>query len=72
MHGNLLIGTIPKEIGLLKSLKVLDLGVNQLTGPIPSELGNLTTIMKMLVNVKLLESGFCTLVFPFALSFLSF
>uniref|UniRef100_M1AWC9 Receptor kinase n=1 Tax=Solanum tuberosum TaxID=4113 RepID=M1AWC9_SOLTU len=47
LHGNVLIGTIPKEIGLLKNLKALDLGANQLTGPIPSELGNLTNIMKI-------------------------
>lgn len=50
LHGNLLIGTIPKEIGMLKSLKVLDLGSNQLTGPIPSEIGNLSSIVKMLVE----------------------
>ncbi|XP_009767696.1 putative LRR receptor-like serine/threonine-protein kinase At1g63430 [Nicotiana tabacum] len=47
LHGNVLIGTIPKEIGLLKNLKVLDLGANQLTGPIPRELGNLTNLMKI-------------------------
>lgn len=50
MHGNVLIGTIPKEIGLLKNLKVLDLGSNQLIGPIPLELGNLSNIIKMLVQ----------------------
>ncbi|KAH6818229.1 Leucine-rich repeat protein kinase family protein [Perilla frutescens var. frutescens] len=47
LHGNLLIGTIPKEIGLLKNLKVLDLGSNQLTGSIPHEIGNLTGIQKI-------------------------
>ncbi|CAA0842221.1 Probable LRR receptor-like serine/threonine-protein kinase [Striga hermonthica] len=47
LHGNLLIGTIPKEIGLLKNLKVLDFGSNQLTGPIPPEIGNLTGIQKI-------------------------
>lgn len=52
LHGNLLIGTIPKEIGLLKNLKVLDLGANQLTGPIPPQLGNLANIMKMLVELE--------------------
>ncbi|KAG5573149.1 hypothetical protein H5410_062915 [Solanum commersonii] len=47
LHGNVLIGTIPKEIGLLKNLKVLDLGSNQLAGPIPLELGNLSNIIKI-------------------------
>ncbi|KAK6137618.1 hypothetical protein DH2020_028644 [Rehmannia glutinosa] len=47
LHGNLLIDTIPKEIGLLKNLKVLDLGSNKLTGPIPPEIGNLTSIEKI-------------------------
>ncbi|KAL8543721.1 hypothetical protein ACS0TY_004327 [Phlomoides rotata] len=47
LHGNLLIGAIPKEIGLLRSLKVLDLGSNQLTGQIPHEIGNLTGIQKI-------------------------
>ncbi|KAL1559821.1 putative LRR receptor-like serine/threonine-protein kinase [Salvia divinorum] len=47
LHGNLLIGIIPKEIGLLSNLKVLDLGSNQLTGSIPHEIGNLTSIQKM-------------------------
>lgn len=50
LHGNLLINTIPKEIGLLKNLKVLDLGSNQLTGPIPPEIGKLNSIVKMLVE----------------------
>lgn len=50
LHGNLLFGTIPKEIGMLKKLEVLDLGSNQLTGKIPPEIGNLTSIVKMLVD----------------------
>lgn len=47
LHGNKFIGTIPKEIGLLKDLRVLDLGANQLSGPIPPEIGNLNSIIKM-------------------------
>lgn len=41
---NLLFGTIPKLIGSLKNLRVLDLSVNRLTGPIPSELGGLSSV----------------------------
>ena len=47
LHGNNLIGTIPKEFGTLKYLKVLDLGMNELSGPIPPELGNLTNVVKI-------------------------
>ena len=47
LRENNLIGIIPKELGMLKFLKVLDLGMNQLTGPIPPELGNLSSVMKM-------------------------
>jgi Leucine-rich repeat (LRR) protein len=44
LHGNNLIGIIPKELGMLKSLRVLDLGMNQLTGPIPPEIGDLNIL----------------------------
>lgn len=46
-HDNNLIGTIPKEVGMLKNLEVLDLGMNQLSGPIPPEIGNLTNAIRM-------------------------
>lgn len=62
LHGNVLIGTIPKEIGLLKNLKVLDLGSNQLAGPIPLELGNLSNIIKMSVQF---ECSLLYVYFPF-------
>ena len=39
---NSLSGSIPKEIGNLTGLSVLDLSHNRLTGPIPKEVGNLT------------------------------
>lgn len=41
------MGTIPKEIGMLKNLTDLNLGTNQLTGPIPSEISGMTKIKKM-------------------------
>lgn len=47
MDNNLILGTIPKQIGKLKSLKVVDLSKNQLVGPIPLEIGGLTSITKM-------------------------
>ncbi|KAL9666564.1 hypothetical protein QQ045_000899 [Rhodiola kirilowii] len=51
LHGNNLIGTMPKGLGRLSNLEVLDLGSNQLSGPIPPALGNLTTITK--INLQL-------------------
>lgn len=51
IHGNSFIGTIPKELGALKFLRVLDLGGNMLSGPIPPEIGNLTSIVKMSVDI---------------------
>lgn len=47
LHNNSFIGPIPREIGTLKSLTVLDLGMNRLSGPIPRELGNLTNVIKL-------------------------
>lgn len=54
LHDNTLIGVIPKELGMLKNLKILDLGMNQLSGHIPPEIGNLTNISKMYVESHIL------------------
>ncbi|KAJ1406027.1 Tyrosine-protein kinase, catalytic domain [Sesbania bispinosa] len=61
LHGNNLIGTIPKELGMLKSLKVLDLGKNQnlqsngLTGRLPPELGNLKYLQELRLDRNKLQ-----------------
>ncbi|KAL5994432.1 hypothetical protein ACLOJK_024482 [Asimina triloba] len=47
LHKNNFLGPIPKEIGKLTNLKVLDLGVNQLSGIIPPEIGYLTNAVKI-------------------------
>ena len=44
---NELVGSIPPELGQLKSLEVLDLWENSLTGPIPPELGNLANLTRL-------------------------
>uniref|UniRef100_A0A453DIC3 LRR receptor-like serine/threonine-protein kinase n=1 Tax=Aegilops tauschii subsp. strangulata TaxID=200361 RepID=A0A453DIC3_AEGTS len=41
---NLLFGTIPKQLGSLRNLRVLDLGANRLAGPIPPELSGLNSV----------------------------
>lgn len=47
LNRNLLLGTIPKQIGMLKNLTVLNLSMNRFTGPIPVELGDLVSVTKM-------------------------
>jgi hypothetical protein len=41
---NSLRGELPKEVGLLTSLKVLDFTGNALSGTLPNDLGNITTL----------------------------
>jgi len=44
LSNNKLVGTIPSEIGDLKSLQYLQLGSNELTGGIPTQIGDLTAL----------------------------
>ena len=50
LSSNLLIGTIPVELGSLPNLTALDLSSNQLSGSIPSQLGNLTNLWYLYLN----------------------
>ncbi|KAF9661848.1 hypothetical protein SADUNF_Sadunf19G0111400 [Salix dunnii] len=47
IHNNSLSGTIPHEIGKLKSLFAISLAQNNLTGLIPSSVGNLRNLSKL-------------------------
>lgn len=49
-YGNNLRGTLPDELGLLKRLKVLDLGHNFINGTIPSSLSNLNHLEVLYLN----------------------
>lgn len=42
-------GYIPTEIGAMTSLKVLDLSTNEISGELPSEIGNLANTITELV-----------------------
>lgn len=44
LHNNSFYGIIPREIGDLQDLKMLDLGYNNFSGPIPSELQNILSL----------------------------
>jgi hypothetical protein len=44
---NTLMGSIPRAIGKLQNLTVLNLSTNQLMGPIPSEIGDMRKISTM-------------------------
>jgi hypothetical protein len=43
---NLFEGSIPTEIGKLDNLVLLGVGLNALTGPLPSEMGQLKRLRK--------------------------
>jgi Leucine-rich repeat (LRR) protein len=67
LGNNKLTGTIPKEIGHLKSLNALNLSFNNLSGEIPHQLCSLTKL-----QVLDLSSNYLTGEIPLALSKLSF
>lgn len=50
LNENKLTGTLPTELGLLRSLELLDLEGNLLSGGIPSELGSLENIKELILS----------------------
>ncbi len=54
---NNLQGSIPREIGQLSNLEVLDLQYNALTGPIPPEIGNLANLESLRIARGTLALG---------------
>ncbi|WCJ42295.1 Receptor kinase-like protein Xa21 [Euphorbia peplus] len=55
--GNGLTGTIPKEIGNLKSLILLDLGSNNLSGFIPKTIGKLRKLQGLYINSNRIQGS---------------
>ncbi|KAH9321622.1 hypothetical protein KI387_016261, partial [Taxus chinensis] len=50
LSGKGLYGTIPKEVGFLSLLKVLDLSNNAINGSIPDEIANLTNLQTLILH----------------------
>ncbi|WRX10341.1 Protein kinase domain - like 10, partial [Theobroma cacao] len=50
LNNNKLSDLIPQEIGLLRSLSVLELSYNSFTGPIPASIGNLINLFFLYLN----------------------
>ena len=46
LHGNMLTGSIPAELGDLEELERLWLSENELSGSIPQELGELSSLVQ--------------------------
>lgn len=60
LSGRGLNGTIPKEIGLLSSLNILDLSNNYITGSIPDEMSKLSNLHNLSLYNNLLSGSFPT------------
>ena len=60
LHNNSFTGRIPRQIGNLTNLEYLNLGANQLSGPIPAEIGNVgfDGTVDHLQNLYLYQNGF--------------
>eukprot|EP01038_Epipyxis_sp_PR26KG_P008266 gene8266-11188_t len=54
---NILTGTIPATLSLLKQLQLLHLDYNKFNGPIPSELGQLYFLQELYLEVNLLNGN---------------
>ena len=52
-----LVGSLPRELGALEQLEVLNVGHNRLTGPIPPEFGRLANLGKLVVDYNALTGG---------------
>ncbi|KAK4398124.1 putative LRR receptor-like serine/threonine-protein kinase [Sesamum angolense] len=56
-HSCLIKGTLPSEIGNLSSLILLDIGGNELRGPIPATFGGLRSLQKLYLNQNKLQGS---------------
>lgn len=52
LRNNSFTGIIPGEIGGLKELEVLDLGYNNLSGPLPADLGSNFSLAILYVDLS--------------------
>lgn len=55
LSGNSITGSIPTEIGIMHSLKFLELGDNQLTGTIPTQVGLLSSLAVLDLSFNAIE-----------------
>ena len=55
LNSNILVGTIPRELGSVNQLQYLNLVNNQLSGSIPPELGDLAQLQRLILRDNLLN-----------------